>query len=129
MNYDDIFGDNIYEEDVRDIQQDFNDLEEIFHKNGFDKQLSILTLANCDLMGLATLYKENKDDEMNYKRLIHSMAIVHTLIETFVITDDEICDTFEEVRKRYIEKELDKKSIIPVNVQKRLSYLKENKIL
>lgn len=129
MNYDDVFGDNIYEDNIKNVEKDLIDLGTIFKKNGFDKQLTTLALANCELMGLITLYKEIKDNESNYRKLIQAMAVVSTLIETFISSDDEIYDIFQEVRMKYIEKELGSVDMIPINIKNRIAYLQHNKKL
>ena len=82
-----------------------------------------------DSLGGIVFVSEYKDKDINYKRLIQSMAIVHTLIETFITSDDGIYDMFEEVRDKYIEKELGKSDNIPINIKKRMAYLQQYKKL
>ncbi|MCQ4925014.1 hypothetical protein NE686_18075 [Tissierella carlieri] len=122
MDYDGIFGEEIYGEGNRYIEQDIEDLADIFERKGFDTQLTSLILASCEFMGLSTLYKEDENKERNYYKLIQSMAILHTLIETFIASDDSVYDIVEEVRRNYIESELKKNDI-----NNRIAYLYKNK--
>ena len=95
MNYDEIFGDDIFNENMGDLDNYFDDLIEIFQKNGFNKQLMMLSLKCCDLIALNTIYsqlKSDKDKEEAKKKIYSSMGIIYTIIESFLAVDEEALD-------------------------------------
>lgn len=114
MNYDNIFGDDKKEYEVTEtICQDKldDDLNAIFTHNGFLKQLTDLSLACCDLLASSTILKADgvcENTEVNLNKLTQSMGVIYTLLETFIVSDEKIYNTTEEIRDKYIEQELKK---------------------
>lgn len=132
MNYDNIFGEGIYEEDDRSIEKDYEDLAGIFYKNGFDKQLRELDKANMEMWRATSAVTGPKnyvstDDKMQW--LIESMAMVHTLIESFIVANEDIFNIVDAVKKKYIEHELSKEDNIKSCNNNRIAYLLNNKTI
>lgn len=108
--FDDIFDDNNFE--VVDNELIYNSLIEIFESKGFDKQLMSLTLACLDFVALKNIYDSEAEKGLGktkaYYRMIRSMAIVNTILETFIVANDDIFEVVENFREEYINNELGK---------------------
>ena len=111
MNYDDIFGDDIFKENATISETYFDDLEEIFNKNGFDEQLTMLCLKCCDLTALNVIYRQLKEREEKIDcegKMFDTMGTIVTIIESFIVNNSDVIDSLEKAKEKYIDSELDK---------------------
>lgn len=112
MNYDDIFGEDIFNEDSMHVEDYYNQLVEIYEKNGVDNLLTKLVLSSCDLAALFTIYNQIEDKKESndcLEKIFFKIGIVNSIIETFIINNDKVYEVMEEARERYVEKELNYK--------------------
>ena len=108
--FEDIFNDDSF--DVIDNELIHNSLIEIYKNKGFDRQLTSLTLACLDFVALKNIYDSESKKDMGkteiYYRMLRSMAVVDTILETFIVANDDVFEMVEDFREKYINNELGK---------------------
>lgn len=88
----------------------YDSLELIFENNGFEKELAKLSAACNKLQGDILSYQKS-EPMVNSQNIIKSMAIVHAIIEGFMVSRNRIYKEVEDHKKDYIENELNKLGI------------------